>query len=80
MQLVVVRQLQHKIERNEAAFQFNPAHDDVYAVSSLLKVCIVYSIVFGTLRLIDIRSCISENSLNPCSGSLWKNEFIIQVI
>lgn len=31
-------QLQHKIERNEAEFQFNPRHDDVYAVSSLLKV------------------------------------------
>ncbi|OCH92733.1 RhoGAP-domain-containing protein [Obba rivulosa] len=32
-----VQELQHKIERNEAAFAFNPAIDDVYAVSSLLK-------------------------------------------
>ncbi|EMD41588.1 hypothetical protein CERSUDRAFT_110164 [Gelatoporia subvermispora B] len=32
-----VQELQHKIERNEAAFAFNPAVDDVYAVSSLLK-------------------------------------------
>ncbi|KZT65545.1 RhoGAP-domain-containing protein [Daedalea quercina L-15889] len=32
-----VRELQHKIERNEAAFQFNPAVDDVYAVASFLK-------------------------------------------
>ena len=32
------KQLQHKIERNEAAFQLNPAVDDVYAVASLLKV------------------------------------------
>lgn len=31
-------QLQHKIERNEAAFKFNPLTDDVYAVASLLKV------------------------------------------
>ncbi|GJE85925.1 RhoGAP-domain-containing protein [Phanerochaete sordida] len=32
-----VQELQHKIERDEEAFQFNPAVDDVYAVSSLLK-------------------------------------------
>ncbi|KAH9945601.1 RhoGAP-domain-containing protein [Amylocystis lapponica] len=32
-----VQELQHKAERNEAAFAFNPAVDDVYAVSSLLK-------------------------------------------
>ncbi|KAH9836530.1 RhoGAP-domain-containing protein, partial [Rhodofomes roseus] len=32
-----VRELQHKVERNESAFQFNPAIDDVYAVASLLK-------------------------------------------
>ncbi|KAH9919137.1 uncharacterized protein B0H18DRAFT_882164 [Fomitopsis serialis] len=32
-----VRELQHKVERNEAAFQFNPAVDDIYAVASLLK-------------------------------------------
>ena len=32
-------QLQHKIERNESAFTFNPAIDDVYCVSSFLKVC-----------------------------------------
>ncbi|KAI0793371.1 hypothetical protein C8Q75DRAFT_848735 [Abortiporus biennis] len=32
-----VQELQHKIERNEAAFQFNPTYDDVYAISSLLK-------------------------------------------
>ena len=31
-------QLQHKIERNEAAFSFNPTVDDVYSVSSFLKV------------------------------------------
>lgn len=30
--------LQHKIERNEAAFAFNPSVDDVYVVSSFLKV------------------------------------------
>ncbi|KAF9229718.1 RhoGAP-domain-containing protein [Gyrodon lividus] len=33
----VVQDLQHKIERNEAAFKFNRLTDDVYAVSSLLK-------------------------------------------
>lgn len=33
----VVQDLQHKIERNEAAFKFNPLTDDVYAVASLLK-------------------------------------------
>ncbi|KAH7912985.1 hypothetical protein BJ138DRAFT_1171559 [Hygrophoropsis aurantiaca] len=33
----IVQDLQHKIERNEAAFKFNPLIDDVYAVSSLLK-------------------------------------------
>ncbi|KAH7929352.1 RhoGAP-domain-containing protein [Leucogyrophana mollusca] len=33
----IVQDLQHKIERNEAAFKFNPLTDDVYAVSSLLK-------------------------------------------
>ncbi|KZT06270.1 RhoGAP-domain-containing protein [Laetiporus sulphureus 93-53] len=32
-----VQELQHQIERSEAAFQFNPAIDDVYAVASLLK-------------------------------------------
>ncbi|KAI8983411.1 hypothetical protein BD414DRAFT_81407 [Trametes punicea] len=32
-----VQELQHKIERNEAAFQFNPITDDVYSVSSFLK-------------------------------------------
>ncbi|CDO72738.1 hypothetical protein BN946_scf184990.g21 [Trametes cinnabarina] len=32
-----VQELQHKIERNEAAFQFNPTTDDVYSVSSFLK-------------------------------------------
>ncbi|KAH7883937.1 hypothetical protein F5I97DRAFT_1930151 [Phlebopus sp. FC_14] len=33
----VVQDLQHKIERNEANFRFNRLTDDVYAVSSLLK-------------------------------------------
>ncbi|KIJ68806.1 hypothetical protein HYDPIDRAFT_107059 [Hydnomerulius pinastri MD-312] len=33
----VVQDLQHKIERNEASFRFNRLTDDVYAVSSLLK-------------------------------------------
>ncbi|KAI9572604.1 hypothetical protein HD554DRAFT_2202498 [Boletus coccyginus] len=33
----VVQDLQHKIERNEAAFKFNRLTDDVYAASSLLK-------------------------------------------
>ncbi|KAL4069347.1 hypothetical protein J3A83DRAFT_4537308 [Scleroderma citrinum] len=33
----VVQDLQHKIERDEAAFKFNPLTDDVYAVASLLK-------------------------------------------
>ncbi|KDQ54847.1 hypothetical protein JAAARDRAFT_181517 [Jaapia argillacea MUCL 33604] len=33
----VVQELQHKIERNEKAFKFNPGTDDVYAVASLLK-------------------------------------------
>ncbi|CAL1696188.1 unnamed protein product [Somion occarium] len=32
-----VQELQHKIERNEMAFQFHAPHDDVYAVASLLK-------------------------------------------
>ncbi|TCD68833.1 hypothetical protein EIP91_009700 [Steccherinum ochraceum] len=32
-----VLDLQHKIERNEAAFTFHAPHDDVYAISSLLK-------------------------------------------
>ncbi|KAI0735515.1 hypothetical protein C8Q76DRAFT_611686 [Earliella scabrosa] len=32
-----VQELQHKIERNESAFTFNPAIDDVYCVSSFLK-------------------------------------------
>ncbi|KAF7978859.1 hypothetical protein HWV62_44331 [Athelia sp. TMB] len=32
-----VQELQHKIERNEAAFEFNPLTDDVFAVSSFLK-------------------------------------------
>ncbi|KAK7694250.1 hypothetical protein QCA50_001430 [Cerrena zonata] len=32
-----VQELQHKIERNEAAFQFHAPQDDVYAVASLLK-------------------------------------------
>ncbi|KII93467.1 hypothetical protein PLICRDRAFT_121785 [Plicaturopsis crispa FD-325 SS-3] len=33
----VVQELQHKIERDENAFEFNPLTDDVYAASSLLK-------------------------------------------
>lgn len=33
-----IPQLQHKIERNEATFKFNALTDDIYAVSSLLKV------------------------------------------
>ncbi|KAG1828658.1 hypothetical protein EV424DRAFT_1591631 [Suillus variegatus] len=33
----IVQDLQHKIERNEASFKFNALTDDVYAVSSLLK-------------------------------------------
>ncbi|EGO28450.1 hypothetical protein SERLADRAFT_445900 [Serpula lacrymans var. lacrymans S7.9] len=33
----VVQDLQRKIERSEVAFQFNPLTDDVYAVSSILK-------------------------------------------
>ncbi|EIN13461.1 RhoGAP-domain-containing protein [Punctularia strigosozonata HHB-11173 SS5] len=33
----IVQELQHKIERNERAFKFNPLTDDVYAVASLLK-------------------------------------------
>jgi hypothetical protein len=32
-------QLQHKVERDEDAFEFHAPADDVYAVSSLLKVC-----------------------------------------
>lgn len=35
--LELYNQLQHKIERNEAAFEFNPLTDDVFAVSSFLK-------------------------------------------
>jgi hypothetical protein len=34
----IVQELQHKVERNERAFRFNPLTDDVYAVASLLKV------------------------------------------
>ncbi|KAF9243745.1 hypothetical protein BU15DRAFT_71870 [Melanogaster broomeanus] len=33
----VVQELRHKIERNEVAFKFNRPTDDIYAVSSLLK-------------------------------------------
>ena len=33
-----VQELQHKIERDEDAFEFHAPADDVYAVSSLLKV------------------------------------------
>jgi hypothetical protein len=33
-----ITQLQHKIEKNEREFEFNPAVDDVYAISSLMKV------------------------------------------
>ncbi|KAG9314701.1 hypothetical protein JVU11DRAFT_5510 [Chiua virens] len=33
----VVQDLQHKIERNEASFKFNRLTDDIYSVSSLLK-------------------------------------------
>ncbi|EPQ61103.1 RhoGAP-domain-containing protein [Gloeophyllum trabeum ATCC 11539] len=33
----VVQALQHKLERNEQTFKFNPNVDDVYVVSSLLK-------------------------------------------
>ncbi|KAG2370245.1 hypothetical protein BDR07DRAFT_1386850 [Suillus spraguei] len=33
----IVQDLQHKIERNEASFKFNALTDDIYAVSSLLK-------------------------------------------
>ncbi|EIW64964.1 RhoGAP-domain-containing protein [Trametes versicolor FP-101664 SS1] len=32
-----VQELQHKIERNEVAFQFNATTDDVYSVASFLK-------------------------------------------
>ncbi|KAI0085663.1 hypothetical protein BDY19DRAFT_964989 [Irpex rosettiformis] len=32
-----VQELQHKVERDGDEFHFNPRHDDVYAVSSLLK-------------------------------------------
>ncbi|KAI0757346.1 RhoGAP-domain-containing protein [Daedaleopsis nitida] len=32
-----IQELQHKIERNEAAFAFNPSADDVYSVASFLK-------------------------------------------
>ncbi|THH12879.1 hypothetical protein EW146_g7284 [Bondarzewia mesenterica] len=35
--LAVVQELQHKIERDEREFRFNPVTDDVYSVSSLLK-------------------------------------------
>jgi len=38
MSIVFIFQLQHKIERNEREFEFKPLTDDVYAVSSLLKV------------------------------------------
>lgn len=33
----VVQDLQHKVERDENSFKFNPLTDDVYAVASLLK-------------------------------------------
>lgn len=33
-----MQDLQHKIERDEDAFEFSSATDDVYAISSLLKV------------------------------------------
>lgn len=33
----VVQDLQHKVERDETNFKFNPITDDVYAVASLLK-------------------------------------------
>lgn len=38
-------QLQHKIERNEASFKFNRLTDDVYAVSSLLKVSVLLPVL-----------------------------------
>lgn len=41
--LTLPTQLQHKIERNEAAFEFNQLTDDVFAVSSFLKVQIIFS-------------------------------------
>jgi hypothetical protein len=41
MLFISILQLQHKIERNEASFKFNALTDDIYAVSSLLKVCIL---------------------------------------
>ncbi|KAA1468463.1 RhoGAP-domain-containing protein [Dentipellis sp. KUC8613] len=33
----IVQELQHKIERDEAGFDFNPVTDDVYSIASLLK-------------------------------------------
>ncbi|OJA07951.1 hypothetical protein AZE42_05927 [Rhizopogon vesiculosus] len=46
----IVQDLQHKIERNEANFKFNALTDDIYAVSSLLKVLILQSNRFALLR------------------------------
>ena len=68
-------QLQHKIERNEDEFEFNSATDDVYAVSSLLKVrC---QLLLVQYRMSDIlpRSCIYENYQSQCSSFHFKIVF-----
>lgn len=67
-------QLQHKIERNEAAFSFHCPGDDVYAVASLLKVRI-YLWASGGLQLISEFSFISGNYPSLSSGSLYRNAF-----
>lgn len=72
-------QLQHKIERNEAAFSFHAPVDDVFAVASLLKVR-KFSSSSGVFKLIRNCSSTFESYPNRSSGSPFKSVFSIPAI
>lgn len=69
--------LQHKIERNEAAFSFHAPGDDVYVVASLLKVrsqsgssgdfLVTSGFYYSVVSPRVARTCVQVHAAGTCS-------------
>lgn len=72
----IVHTLQHEYEKDEAKFEFKPK-DDVFAVASLLKVCLVLYQLTETKINMHNSSCIFGNYPNRYLGSHYKTVYNI---
>lgn len=66
------------MEKDEAAFELRPQEDDVYCVSSLLKVDNETGWLASRAHYVPSISNTSENCQNRCLGSLFRNDFNIR--